>query len=140
MTVCRINPIRLITACLLGSRRVEDNEHLPKMGKTLDLSGFKQEFRRLNLRKALIYKGFYQEDLVMPGSSPLCAMLRKRTRETPNLVKTPRGRPSIASRLRTRVGLAFLGSFCRPRRASSLCSSVELGSTKAFFKAARFSA
>src|SRR5690606_41198614 len=45
----------------------------------------------------------YQLDLVMPGSSPRCAMSRKRTREMPNFVSMPRGRPSMASRERTRT-------------------------------------
>ncbi len=40
-----------------------------------------------------------------------------------------------------RLGLQKLpGSFCRPRRASSRCSSVDCGSTRAFFSARRFSA
>jgi len=35
----------------------------------------------------------YQLDLVMPGSSPRCAMVRKQMRHRPNLRYTARGRP-----------------------------------------------
>src|SRR5690606_5213118 len=56
------------------------------------------------------------------------------------LLRTPRGRPSIWSRLRKRTGLASRGSFCKPTRASSRCSSLDLGSTSCFFSAARRSA
>src|SRR5690606_16700212 len=56
----------------------------------------------------------YQLDFVMPGNSPRCAIARNRTREMPNLLRTPRGRPSIESRERTRTGDALRGSFCRP--------------------------
>ena len=52
-----------------------------------------------------------------PGSCPLWASCRTRTRDSPNFRRCPRGRPSIASRLRNRTGLASRGS-----RASSLCA------------------
>src|SRR5699024_10064752 len=70
----------------------------------------------------------YQDDLVTPGSSPRCAISRRRTREIPNFCRVPRGRPSMESRLRTRTGEASRGSFCKPTRASSCCSSVAFGS------------
>src|SRR3954447_2884877 len=76
----------------------------------------------------------------MPGSSPRCAMSRKRTREMPNLLRFPRGRPSTASRLRTRIGEASRGSFCRPTRAASRDSSVPFGSTRAFLSSRRLAA
>jgi hypothetical protein len=84
--------------------------------------------------------GAYQLDLVTPGSSPRCAMSRKRTREMPNFVRTPRGRPSMTSRERTRTGDALRGSFCRPTRAASRSSSVDVGDTSAFFSSARLAA
>src|SRR5699024_10819360 len=71
----------------------------------------------------------YQDDLVIPGSSPRWAISRKRIRETPNLRNVPRGRPSIESRSRTRTGDASRGSFCSPTRAASRSSSDALGST-----------
>src|SRR6476660_2603522 len=67
-------------------------------------------------------------------------MSRKRTREIPNFWKVPRGRPSMMSRLRRRLGEALRGSFCRPRRAASRASSVALGSTRVFFSSRRFAA
>jgi len=70
----------------------------------------------------------------MPGNSPRCAISRKRIRETPYLLRKPRGRPSIESRPRTLIGEALRGSFCNPRRAASRESSVPAGSTRAFFQ------
>src|SRR5699024_11970524 len=40
----------------------------------------------------------YQDDLMTPGSSPRCAISRRRTREIPNFCRVPRGRPSMESR------------------------------------------
>jgi len=76
----------------------------------------------------------------MPGSSPRCAMSRKRTRLMPNLLSTPRGRPSIESLLRTRTGDALRGSFCRPTRAASRSSSDSAGLMSAFLSSRRFAA
>src|SRR3954465_11045017 len=41
----------------------------------------------------------YQLDLVMPGSSPRCAISRKQIRHRPNLRKTARGRPQREHRV-----------------------------------------
>jgi hypothetical protein len=41
----------------------------------------------------------YQLDLVMPGSSPRCAMVRKQIRHRPNLRYTARGRPHREQRV-----------------------------------------
>src|SRR5215813_12995545 len=41
----------------------------------------------------------YQLDLVMPGSSPRCAMVRKQIRHRPNLRYTARGRPQRVHRV-----------------------------------------
>src|SRR5699024_1707459 len=79
----------------------------------------------------------YQDDLMTPGSSPRCAISRRRTREIPNFCRVPRGRPSMESRLRTRTGEASRGSFCKPTRASSCCSSVEFGSISCAFSCLR---
>src|ERR1700761_5279539 len=45
----------------------------------------------------------YQLDLVMPGSSPRCAMERKHTRQRPNLRYTARGRPQRVQRVYPRT-------------------------------------
>src|ERR1700691_3095879 len=41
----------------------------------------------------------YQLDLVMPGSSPRCAIVRKQIRHRPNLRYTARGRPQREHRV-----------------------------------------
>src|SRR5215469_13662776 len=45
---------------------------------------------RADLRRLYL---IYQLDLVMPGSSPRCAIVRKQIRHRPNLRYTARGRP-----------------------------------------------
>ena len=50
--------------------------------------------RRAPRRSVLfLVPGCYQLDLVMPGSSPRCALERKQMRQSPNLRYTERGRP-----------------------------------------------
>jgi len=45
----------------------------------------------------------YQLDLVMPGSSPACAIMRKQIRQSPNLRYTARGRPQRVHRVYERT-------------------------------------
>jgi hypothetical protein len=45
----------------------------------------------------------YQLDLVMPGSSPRCAISRKQMRHSPNLRYTARGRPQREHRVYART-------------------------------------
>src|SRR3984957_13668450 len=45
----------------------------------------------------------YQLDLVMPGSSPLCAIERKQIRQRPNFRYTARGRPQRGHRVYPRT-------------------------------------
>ena len=50
--------------------------------------------KRSDLRCRWIKRlGYYQELLVMPGSSPRCAISRRQTRHRPNLRYTECGRP-----------------------------------------------
>ncbi|KAF5289078.1 hypothetical protein FQR65_LT20871 [Abscondita terminalis] len=67
-----------------------------------------------------------------PGSSPRCAMSRKRTERHRTSKQPPRGRPSM-HRAATRTGDALRGSFCRPTRASLALSSVPLDRREALF-------
>src|SRR5215468_2191830 len=50
---------------------------------------------RTDLRRLYL---IYQLDLVMPGSSPRCAIVRKQIRHRPNLRYTARGRPQRVHR------------------------------------------
>ena len=45
----------------------------------------------------------YQLDLVMPGSSPRCAIIRKQMRHSPNRRYTARGRPQRVHRVYPRT-------------------------------------
>jgi hypothetical protein len=69
----------------------------------------------------------YQLALMTPGTSPRIASSRSLLRPRPNLRYTPRGRPVIAQRLRSRVGEASRGSFCSFSRAASRSSSARPG-------------
>src|SRR5690242_2106007 len=69
----------------------------------------------------------YQLALTMPGISPRIAYSRSLLRPRPNLRKTPRGRPVIAQRLRSRVGFALRGSCCSLSRAAKRSSSEARG-------------
>lgn len=66
----------------------------------------------------------YQLAFRTPGRCPSWASWRTRTRESPNLRRCPRGRPSMASRLRNRTGLASRGWRARARWAVLRCSGA----------------
>src|ERR1700760_4644497 len=54
-------------------------------------------------RSGVLAPGCYQLDLVMPGSSPRCAMERKQIRQRPNFRYTARGRPQREQRVYPRT-------------------------------------
>src|SRR5712691_4058351 len=83
---------------------------------------------------------FYQLALISPGISPRSAISRSLLRPSPNLRKTPRGRPVSLQRLRRRTGDAFLGSCWSFSRASWRSSSERLESLMTARIAARLAA
>src|SRR5882724_4370692 len=64
---------------------------LPRLVSAVKISIFLTDLWRLLVD--------YQLDLVMPGSSPRCAMARKQIRHRPNLRYTARGRPQRVHRV-----------------------------------------
>src|SRR5690606_32461141 len=82
----------------------------------------------------------HQLDFVRPGIRPLRPKFRISILLRPNLRYTPRGRPVVLQRLRTRVGLALRGSSAILRRAirrslSSSDSSAAIAFNRAYLPA-----
>jgi hypothetical protein len=65
--------------------------------------------------ESLVIRPSYQLALITPGISPFSASCRKQSRQIPNLLRKPRGRPQRQQRLRCRT--ASMGVFLPSARS-----------------------